>query len=78
MANRRNLYDRKKARIEGANARAEARAKRSDVAQIVLLFERGHGHCKEAQKLLAKLPTGDCFTLPNGDCVAPICVLHNG
>lgn len=78
MASRRNLADRVKARQESAASRQEARNKRSDVSQLLLLSERGHLHCKEAQRLLAKLPTGNCFTLPNGDCVAPTCELHNG
>jgi len=55
MAGRANLVDRKKARVDGANTRAEARAKRSDKAQLDLLVERGHGHCKEANKLRSKL-----------------------
>lgn len=42
-------------RVEWRKQRAEARKRaagnRSDFAQLRLLHDRGHGHCKEAKKL---------------------------
>lgn len=55
MTTRRNLVDRVKSRQESAIERQEARDKRTDRQQLDLLVKRGHGHCKEAEKLRARL-----------------------
>ena len=38
-----------------AEARAEARAARSDAEQLGVLMDRGHGHCREAQRLAERI-----------------------
>lgn len=77
MAGRRNLADRVKARQESAQERLATRAKRSDEQQLMLLLKRGHGHCKEAMVLATKVAgPGQCFTLPNGECITLECNLH--
>jgi hypothetical protein len=77
MSGRRNLLDRVKARQEKAVERLEARSKRTDQQQLDLLMARGHAHCKEAAKLATKIVgKGECYTLPNGECITIKCDLH--
>jgi hypothetical protein len=47
--------NRRSERQEEAEARQKARNARSDAEQLRLLEEKGHGHCREAQRLREKL-----------------------
>lgn len=42
-------------RHQVADELSAIRAKRTDAQQLALLEKRGHGHCKEAEKLRARI-----------------------
>lgn len=46
---------RRKERQDEAKQRQEIREARGDAAQLELLEEMGHGHCKEANRLRKRL-----------------------
>lgn len=52
---RKTFPKRIEARRESAAVRQQERNKRSDLNQLTELNARGHGHCKEADRLFAKL-----------------------
>lgn len=55
MSSRKNFRSHIEARRESAKVRQQERDKRSAVDQLTALSVRGHGHCKEAKELYAKL-----------------------
>jgi hypothetical protein len=58
----------KESRRVNAEARQAEHAKRNDKNQLDKLINQGHGHCKEAHKLLNKLDGNDKYTVvPYGD-----------
>lgn len=78
MAGRHNLFDRMKARKEGADKRIEDRSKRSDKQQLDLLVKRGHGHCKEAVRIRSRIEGGKGWDAKDDAAVKAILEAKNG